>query len=47
MKKELAALEEEKQAIAEKVSVATWQEPVRVSAIGDRERPTRLLRSHP
>jgi len=43
MKKELAALEEEKQAIAEKVSVATWQEPVRVSAIGDRERPTRLL----
>lgn len=36
MKKELAALEEEKQAIAEKVSVATWQEPVRVSAIGDR-----------
>jgi RinA family phage transcriptional activator len=36
MKKELAALEEEKQAIAEKVSVATWQEPVRVKAIGDR-----------
>lgn len=36
MKKELAALEEEKQAIAEKVPVATWQEPVRVSAIGDR-----------
>jgi len=36
MKKELAALEEEKQAIAEKVPVATWQEPVRVKAIGDR-----------
>ena len=36
MKKELAALEEEKQAIAEKVSVATWQEPVRAKAIGDR-----------
>jgi hypothetical protein len=36
MKKELAALEEEKQAIAEKVSVANWQEPVRVKAIGDR-----------
>ena len=36
MKKELAALEEEKQAIAEAMPIATWQEPVRVKAIGDR-----------
>ena len=36
MKKELAALEEEKQAIAEAMPVATWQEPQRAKAIGDR-----------
>lgn len=36
MKKELAALEEEKQAIAEAMPVATWQEQVRTKAIGDR-----------
>ena len=36
MKKELAALEEERQAIAEALPAATWQEPVRVKAIGDR-----------
>jgi len=47
MKKELAALEEEKQAIAEKVPVATWQEPVRVSAIGDRTANQAFKRSSP
>ena len=36
MKQELARLEEERRAIAGTVSVATWQEPVRVKAIGDR-----------
>lgn len=36
MKRELAALEEEKRAIAEAVPVATWREEVRVKAIGDR-----------
>lgn len=36
MKKELAALEEEKQAIAESMPVANWTEPVRAKAVGDR-----------
>ncbi len=36
MKLELEALEEERQAIAEAIPVATWQEPVRVKVIGDR-----------
>lgn len=36
MKRELERLEEERQAIAENVPVATWQEAVRVKAIGDR-----------
>lgn len=36
MKKELAALEEEKQALLEALPVATWQEAQRVKAIGDR-----------
>ena len=46
MKKELAALEEEKQAIAEALPAATWQEPVRVKAIGDRtaNKALKLLR---
>lgn len=36
MKQELEKLEEERQAIAERVPVASWQEAVRVKAIGDR-----------
>lgn len=36
LKAELAELEREKQAIAEAVPIAAWQEPVRVKAIGDR-----------
>jgi len=36
MKKELAALEEERKAVAEAVSTATWKEPARIKAIGDR-----------
>jgi len=36
MKQELAALEEEKTAIAEALPVSTWQESVRAKAIGDR-----------
>jgi len=35
LKKELAALEDERQAIAEAMPIATWQEPVRVKAIGE------------
>ncbi len=46
MKRELAQLEEERRAIAETVPVATWQEPVRVKAVGDRTatQAFRLLR---
>jgi len=36
LKKELVALEEEKQAILEALPVATWQEPQRAKAISDR-----------
>ena len=36
MKKELAALEEERKAIAESLPVATWKDPVRAKTIGDR-----------
>jgi len=35
MKKELAALEEEKKAIAESLPTATWSEQIRVRAVGD------------
>lgn len=46
LKKELVALEEEKRIIREAVPVATWQEPVRVKAAGDRTatQAFRLLR---
>lgn len=36
LKQELAALEEEKQSIAESMPVANWTEPVRAKAVGDR-----------
>ena len=35
MKQELAALEEEKKAIAESLPTATWSEQIRVRAVGD------------
>jgi len=46
MKRELAQLEEERRAIAETVPVTTWQEVVRVKAVGDRTatQAFRLLR---
>ncbi|MGB9858670.1 MAG: transcriptional regulator [Moorellaceae bacterium] len=46
MKKELAALEEERRAIAGAVPVATWREEIRVKAVGDRTatQAFRLLR---
>lgn len=46
MKQELQALEEERKAVAEAVSVATWQQPARVKAVGDRTATAafRLLR---
>lgn len=45
MKQELAQLEEERQ-VAETVPVATWREPVKVKAVGDRTatQAFRLLR---
>ena len=36
LKQELAAMEEEKQSIAESMPVANWTEPVRAKAVGDR-----------
>jgi len=46
MKRELAAMEEERKAIAEAVPAAAWQEPARVKAVGDRtaKQAFRLLR---
>ena len=46
LKKELAALEEERKAIAESLPVATWKDPVRAKTIGDRtgNQAIRLLR---